>query len=242
MMYTYKAMKQEKKKKSEITKSYIYEGAIELFSRKGFEKTTIRDLARELNISLGIVYYHFKSKDDILIHYFRVLHEKTVERVTEVLRSDASSAVKLKAVIEVNLGLLQENETITRDLINTISNISHPLSPFGSELQSYQIGAVELFRQALAKDHKPGDYLDHVAFLYWFYHLGLCLCWANDKSENNRNTMRLFELTFPLTRRLVTITKIGMGRKLAMNIAELLKSILLRWESDIPTVDHLKNS
>ena len=221
---------EKKKKKSEITRSYIYEGSLKLFSSKGFNNTTIRDLTSELGISLGILYYHFKSKEDILIHYFRSLQERTNEGTSEILASNKAVSTKILHIIEVNMSLLKEDEGITKDLINSTSNLSHPLSPFGSELKDCQQGAIELFKQALSAEHKPGEYLDSIAFLYWFYYLGICLCWANDNSENNQNTEKLLKITFPLTRKMVTLTRIGVGKSLLIKISNLLKSILIKWD------------
>ncbi len=222
-------MKEKKLKKSEVTKSYIYDGAIALFAKNGYEKTTIRGLAKELNLSLGNLYYYFKSKDDILIHYFKTLHDETTLAVAEILSSNESFKVKVRAVIEENLNLLKKSEGITKDLINTTSNLSHPLSPFGKELQNCQEGAIAMFKTALKEHSKSDDYLNAVAFMYWFYYLGVCLCWANDSSPNSKNTKKLIDLTYPLTLKLISITKLGVGKKLIINISNLLKSILLKW-------------
>ena len=223
-------MKEKKIKKSEQTRNHIYEGAIRIFSENGFEKTTIRALAKELNISLGNLYYHFKSKDDILIHYFKILQQETSSAVSETLKSNKSMKVKVQAVIDENLKLLKKNKSITRDLINSTSNLSHPLSPFGLELQACQKEAIELFKQALTDHSKPGEYLDSIAFLYWFYYLGICLCWANDSSAGAKNTQKLFDVTFPLTLKLISVTKLGVGKKLIINVSVLLKKILIKWD------------
>ena len=41
-------------------------GAASLIAGKGFEATTLRDVGRELDVSLGGMYYYFSSKDDLL--------------------------------------------------------------------------------------------------------------------------------------------------------------------------------
>jgi AcrR family transcriptional regulator len=231
-------MAKKSSQKSELTKKLIYGGALELFAKKGFEKATIRELASELGISLGNLYYHFKSKDDILLHYFRELQRQTVLGVEAALSPKQSVSEKLKVVMMVNWELLKENEAITRGLINATSNLSHPLSPFGKELAECQISALELFKEALKAEHKEGEYLDALAFLYWFYYLGICLCWANDPSKNQAKTQKLFDLSFPLTRKLTALTRIGVGRKLLIQVADLLRAILIRWpDKESPRVN-----
>ncbi len=221
-------MVEKKKKKSEITKAYIYEGAIKLFTKQGFDKTTMRDLASSLDMSLGNIYYHFKNKDDILIHYFRILQDETVSGVTDSLESKLSKQNKIKKIIQTNMDLLKKNSSITKELIKSTSGLSHPLSPFGDELRDCQMGAIELFRRALSEDQKKSEYLDSLAFLYWLYYLGLCLFWANDDSDQSAMTEKLYGLSFPLTYKLVGLTRIGVGKKLLIQISKTMRSILMK--------------
>ena len=51
---------------SEETRRMILETALSLFREKGFEDTTIRDIAAEADLSLGAAYYYFPSKEAIV--------------------------------------------------------------------------------------------------------------------------------------------------------------------------------
>ncbi|GAB2550578.1 TetR/AcrR family transcriptional regulator [Gracilibacillus alcaliphilus] len=48
------------------TKENIITTAVQLFMEKGFEKTSMRDIANTLGISKGGIYHHFKSKEEII--------------------------------------------------------------------------------------------------------------------------------------------------------------------------------
>lgn len=52
-------------KEPDVRKQEILNAAMELFATKGYEKTTITDIARHLNISQGLCYRYFTSKDEI---------------------------------------------------------------------------------------------------------------------------------------------------------------------------------
>ncbi len=54
-------------KEAEIRKSEILDTAEKLFVRKGYENTSTTDILGEIGIARGTLYYHFKSKEDILI-------------------------------------------------------------------------------------------------------------------------------------------------------------------------------
>jgi AcrR family transcriptional regulator len=48
------------------TRSRIQAIAVELFTEQGYDKTSLREIAERLGVTKAALYYHFKSKDDIL--------------------------------------------------------------------------------------------------------------------------------------------------------------------------------
>jgi AcrR family transcriptional regulator len=48
------------------TRSRIQAVAVELFSEQGYEKTSLREIAERLGVTKAALYYHFKSKEDIV--------------------------------------------------------------------------------------------------------------------------------------------------------------------------------
>jgi AcrR family transcriptional regulator len=50
----------------EKTQEKIIKNSLELFARFGFEKTSIRMISQKAEISLGLMYNYFESKDDLL--------------------------------------------------------------------------------------------------------------------------------------------------------------------------------
>ena len=67
-------------KDPEIRRAEIMDAAMLLFMEKGYANTTTQDIVDKVNISRGLLYYHFKNKEDILYCL--------VERYSEKLLSD----------------------------------------------------------------------------------------------------------------------------------------------------------
>jgi AcrR family transcriptional regulator len=59
-------MDNEKRRSGNETRSEILRVALELFTERGFEGASIRDLAEALGMTKSSLYYHFASKDAIL--------------------------------------------------------------------------------------------------------------------------------------------------------------------------------
>jgi|GEM_PF-238534 len=57
------------------TRDRILDVALDLFIEKGFDKTSLREIAERLGFSKAALYYHFASKDDILMALHLRLHD-----------------------------------------------------------------------------------------------------------------------------------------------------------------------
>jgi AcrR family transcriptional regulator len=60
---------------TESTRDRILDVALDLFIEKGFDKTSLREIAEELGFSKAAIYYHFASKDEILMALHMRLHQ-----------------------------------------------------------------------------------------------------------------------------------------------------------------------
>ena len=48
------------------TRARIQSVALELFAEQGYDKTSLREIAERLGVTKAALYYHFKSKEDIV--------------------------------------------------------------------------------------------------------------------------------------------------------------------------------
>ena len=57
------------------TRDRILDVALDLFTDQGFDGTSLREIAERLNVTKAALYYHFSSKDEILLALHMRLHE-----------------------------------------------------------------------------------------------------------------------------------------------------------------------
>jgi TetR/AcrR family acrAB operon transcriptional repressor len=60
-------MARRTKKEAAETRQQILDTALEVFSRKGYSRTTFVDIAEQIGLTKGAVYWHFKTKTDLLV-------------------------------------------------------------------------------------------------------------------------------------------------------------------------------
>ena len=73
-------------KEAEERREEILDAAEKLFAAKGFDNTSTGDILDAVGIARGTLYYHFKSKEDIL--------DGVIQRVTDRLMQDAGRIVR----------------------------------------------------------------------------------------------------------------------------------------------------
>ena len=69
--------------RSETTKNVILDTAARLFMEKGYEHTSINDILKSSGIARGSLYYHYKSKEDVL--------DGVLERISEQISAQAKT-------------------------------------------------------------------------------------------------------------------------------------------------------
>ncbi|MDO9619011.1 MAG: TetR/AcrR family transcriptional regulator [Pseudomonas sp.] len=70
----------------------LLQTAAHLFRSKGYERTTVRDLASAVGIQSGSIFHHFKSKDEIL----RSVMEETIRYNTALMQASLAEATDLR--------------------------------------------------------------------------------------------------------------------------------------------------
>ena len=58
------------KAKAEGTRERIVDAALELFREKGFDETTMRDIAAAAGVATGAAYYYFRSKEELVMAFY----------------------------------------------------------------------------------------------------------------------------------------------------------------------------
>ena len=87
-------------KDPEIRRAEIMDAAMLLFMEKGYANTTTQDIVDKVNISRGLLYYHFKNKEDILYCLVERYSEKLLRDIHVIVNDDDKTAIeKIRAFI-----------------------------------------------------------------------------------------------------------------------------------------------
>ncbi len=105
-----------------LHKENIILAAEELFSEKGFAKTTMDDIAAKAQYSKRTIYTYFESKDEIYNYFLVNGLNYLKDKLTEVLNKDTDFIEKYKSICNVLLSIHEEQPSYYEAIINGIKN------------------------------------------------------------------------------------------------------------------------
>ncbi len=107
------------------TRRRIQDVALELFAEHGYEKTSLREIAERLDVTKAALYYHFKTKEEILVSIFEDLTQPiedliewgrqqphTLATKQEIIRRYADTLAGATPLFR----FMHENQATVRDL------------------------------------------------------------------------------------------------------------------------------
>ncbi len=87
--------------------------AIEVFAEKGYHETTVDEIADNLNVAKGTIYYHYKNKKQLYLALINEGFATLKGRVFEIVEGSGNAEEKLKRLIQVQVDFFQEYSNIT---------------------------------------------------------------------------------------------------------------------------------
>jgi AcrR family transcriptional regulator len=81
----------------------ILEAAARVFHEKGYESTSIQDIADAVGILKGSLYYYITSKEDLLFEIIQGVHEEALKNLEKTRDLEGDALQKIRAFVVVHL-------------------------------------------------------------------------------------------------------------------------------------------
>jgi AcrR family transcriptional regulator len=175
---------------SEETRRQILDTALALFRERGFEETTIRDIAARAGLSLGAAYYYFKSKEAIVGAYYDYVQQEHALRARADFARGGDLRSRLRTALHTKIDIMEEDRRLLRALFRYGGDPEHALSWFGPATEVQRRLSVDVFADAIAGERFPEDVREAAPTLLWTLHMGLLLYFLYDGSPQQRRTRR----------------------------------------------------
>jgi AcrR family transcriptional regulator len=136
-------------------KQQIYSTARSLFHERGYQATTVRDIAGRLNMQAGSLYAHIESKEDVLWEIVNKAADQFLAAAEPVVASNLPPADKLRKLVSAHVRVVADN-------LAESSIFLHEWKYLGEERRQAVIERrrhyEHLFRQVIEQGIESGDF------------------------------------------------------------------------------------
>jgi AcrR family transcriptional regulator len=167
----------------------LLDAAARLFSEQGFHAASMRDIAKAVGMLSGSIYYHFASKEDLLL----AIYEEGVRRVAEEVERAAAHAddswARLEAACAAHLRGLLAHRDYARVMLQTSPDEAGSAGPRIRELRrDYEAR----FRGLIEELPLPKEIDRHYLRLLLFGALNWSQVWFRDGGDSPETVARRF--------------------------------------------------
>lgn len=171
----------------------LYDTAMQLIATRGYAATTLRDIAKEAGVSVGLLYRYFPSKQAVVIALYDRLSSDYERLAAEM--PPGRWRDRFAFALKTSLDVLKPHEVALRALTPVL--VGNPEESIFSPSTAFsRLRVQRVFEQAIAdaSDAPRQPLAAALGRLLYLVHLIVLLWWLLDKSANQRATASLLTL------------------------------------------------
>lgn len=208
--------------RGQATRELILETALRLFRERGFDATTMRDIASTADVSLGNAYYYFPSKEAIVMAYYDRVQDRHAELARPILEEEKNLARRISRVVLAKIDILKDDRKLLGALFRYGGEPEHPLSFFGPHTRHLRQQCLDIFQHVLEGAKYPKDVENLMPLALYAFHLGIMLYFLYDDSPGARKTRRLCEAASEFVVKFISLSRFPLTKPLRARVMRLL--------------------
>jgi AcrR family transcriptional regulator len=204
--------------KSEATRRTLLDKALVLFQKHGVEATTMRDIARAANLSLGAAYYYYPSKEALIFAYYEQNQHAMDDLAT---RARGTLRERLGSVMHGKLESIRPQRAMLGAIVARLVDPSDPLSAFSAQTRAVRERSIQTFATLLAPDLPPAA-VPVAANALWLLQMAAMLVFVNDTTAKSTRTHGLVDEGLDLLVPLLPLLATPAGRAICDRVTSAL--------------------
>jgi len=172
----------------------LYDTAMQLIAERGYERTTLRDIAKEADVSVGLLYRYFPSKQAVILALYETLSADYGRRAAAMRPGRWRD--RFVFALKSSLDVLAPHRVALRALIPVL--VGDPIEGiFAASTAFSRLRVQHVFEAAVVEstDAPRQPLAAALGRLLYLVHLAVLLWWLLDKSAQQRATTALLSLT-----------------------------------------------
>ncbi len=184
------------KKVKEQTRIRLLEAAVDVITEKGFDKASMREIAKRADVADATIYNYFSTKEKLLYGYCEYVQQQVMDELMAIEDfHEYSLRDQLHQMTETKLAKWLP----AREFLQTVFAQTYAAPTTGNELLADTRALskrmfIDLLDAAIEAGEIPEQpYQDLLPTLYWDYQTAILAYWLKDTSDNFANTTQLVD-------------------------------------------------
>jgi AcrR family transcriptional regulator len=206
-------------------KQRLYAIAIRLMAERGYASTTLRDVAKEAGVSVGLLYRYFPSKRAIIIALYDELSADYARQALDMPRGKWRD--RFIFALKTSLAVLEPHRMALHALVPVL--VGDPEEGVFAETAAFSRVRVQgAFEEAVtdSSDAPPPVVAAALGRLLYLAHLAVLLWWLLDKSPRQRATTALVLLAEQMLPSAALSLRLPSVRRFVVSLDELVREAL----------------
>lgn len=158
-------------RRSGAKKQQILEAAARVFRQKGYDRATLRDIANEAGLLPGSLYYHIRSKEDLLRQVVEQPIRELYGQLEDLVVAEAPAADKLARALAMHLRAFDTHYPSLFVYLQNLLQVDAMRRPLHQQAKRYEECWQQLLIQGIQRGEFPPDLDVKIAV---FAILGMC--------------------------------------------------------------------
>ena len=101
----------------------IFHQVVNVFLKKGFQETSMREVAEAAGLGKSTLYDYFKTKDEILVYFFEDQLNDLAEEAQKIATQSSTADIRLRKITEAYIESLQANKNLFMKLTMEVQRL-----------------------------------------------------------------------------------------------------------------------
>lgn len=210
----------------DAAKHRLYQVAIRSIAQRGYEAATLRDIAAQAGVSVGLLYRYFPGKQAIVLALYDDLSSDYVRQVAGM--RPGRWRERFVFALKTSLRVLEPHRVALRALIPVL--VGDPEEGIFAAATAFSRRRVqEVFERAVtgATDAPKPPLADALGRILYLLHLAVLLFWLLDRSAKQRATTALVSLAAQMLPSAALALRVPRVRRVVVAMDELVRDALL---------------
>jgi AcrR family transcriptional regulator len=217
--------------KSEQTRALILQTAMRLFEERGYDRTTMRAIAKEAGVSVGNAYYYFGSKEHLIQGFYDRMSHDHARMARAALAGRTDFGERLDIALGTWLDCASPFHEFAAQFFRNAADPDSPLSPFSEESHPARAVAVEIWRDVLMESEIAPkidtELAEMLPDILWLHQMGMVLYWVFDRSPDQQRTRDFARRCTPIVAKLVNLSRYRVFRPLLRDAKALIRDFIV---------------